>query len=323
MTTPAHSVWLGSAGTVTAHAIARSIRGAWGAAVRIVAADINPPALVSSADLADVTEQVPLVAEREAFTAALRDGMRLHAVDTYVPLLVAEIALAAELRDAGALPGVRVLAPAAETARLCADKLLLAARLEAADLPVPPTRAAREAVWWPHGVVVKSRTGEGSRGVETITEPDALARAHARGDGAVAQRRCSGPEVTVDAFRSGRDHGFAAICRERLEVRAGVCTKARLFRDVELEAIVEAVMAELGLTGAACVQLMAGPDGWELTDVNPRSGGATAMSVAAGFDLPAAALADLWGEDPWPHLRPFTGEAHVVRSYVESIRPIT
>jgi biotin carboxylase len=248
--------------------------------------------------------------------------MRRHAVDTYVPLLVDEIVAAAELRDAQALPGVRVLAPSAETARLCADKLLLAAWLESAGFPVPPTHAAGEAVWWPEGVVVKARTGEGSRGVEVLDDLGQLERAHVRGDDAVAQRRCGGPEVTVDAFRSSREPGFAAICRERLEVKAGVCTKARLFRDSELESLVEAVMVELDLTGAACVQMMRGPAGWELTDVNPRSGGATAMSVGAGFDVPAAALADLWGADPWPYLRPFEGEAHAVRTYAESIRRI-
>lgn len=317
---PSHVVWLGAAGTMTAHGIARRVRANWGDTVAIVAADINPPVLVAASELADACEQVPPVADRDAFTAALRAGVRRHRADTYVPLLVEEIAVASELRDAGALDGVAVLAPATASARLCTDKLALAGRLAAAGLATPPTVPAGEARWWPEGTIVKPRSGEGSKGLEVVEAPAALDAARRRGDGAVAQRRCRGPEVSVDAFRSRDGKAWAAVCRERLEVRAGVCTKARLHRDAPLEALVRGVAGALELTGALCVQAMRGPDGWEVTDVNPRYGGASAMSAAVGVDTAGAALADLWGEDPWPYLEDFAGEAYVVRSYEESVR---
>ncbi|HEX8101729.1 MAG TPA: ATP-grasp domain-containing protein [Solirubrobacteraceae bacterium] len=318
--TPRRVLWLGAAGTVTAHGIARRVRAAWGDGVGIVAVDINPPALVAAADLADACEQVPPVADRDAFAAALGDGIRRHGVDTYVPLLVEEIALACELRDAGALPGVALLAPGTASARLCTDKLALARRLDAEGIAAPPTVLAQDARWWPEGVVVKARGGEGSRGVEVLVAEADLERVRGRGDAAVAQRRCEGPEVTVDAFRSRDGTVWAALCRERVEVRAGVCTKARLHRDAALEALVRRVADALELSGALCVQAMRGPGGWEITDVNPRYGGASAMSAAAGVDTAAAALADLWGEDPRPFLGDFAGEAWVVRSYEESLR---
>lgn len=317
-----HTIWLGAAGTVTAQGVARRVRSAWAASVALVAADINPASLVAAADLADATERVPPVADRAAFVDALQAGVRRHGVDTYVPLLVEEIAIAAELKAAGALAGVSVLAPSPRTARLCTDKLALAAELERHGIATPPTVAATEARWWPEGVLVKARTGEGSRLVSVIRRPEELASIRVRGEDAVAQRRCRGPEVTVDAVRGQRSELWLAVCRERLEVRAGVCTKARLFRDEQLEALVRHVAQALELRGALCVQAMRGPAGWEITDVNPRCGGGTAMSAAVGVDVIAAALADLWGENPRPYLTPHHGEAHVVRSYVESVRQL-
>lgn len=315
-----HAVWIGAAGSVTGHGVAARIRAAWPRDVRIIAADINPPSLVAAADLADAVEQVPLLADRDAFITALRAGLERHGADTYVPLLVDEIAIAAAL--ARELGHVRVLAPSPETARLCTDKLALMRTLEAAGVSVPPTALAGEAEWWPEGVVVKDRGGEGSRGVERIDDPAALERVRARGAAAIAQRRCEPPEVTVDAFRAQRDGAWSAVCRERIEVRAGVSTKARLFRDHGLERLVHDVAEALDLRGALCVQAMIGPDGWEITDVNPRCGGGTPMSAAAGTDVIAAALADLWDEDATPFLVPFRGQAHVVRSYRESVRPL-
>jgi carbamoylphosphate synthase large subunit len=190
--------------------------------------------------------------------------------------------------------------------------------MEAEGIPVPPTVAAADARWWPEGVVVKPRTGQGSVGVRVVESEAELAGVRALGESAIAQRRCSPPEVTVDAFASATT--FRAVCRERIEVKAGVCTKARLFEDAELLEIVSGVAHALGLSGVLCVQAMRGPDGWEVTDINPRPGGATPMSAAAGVDVTAAAFADLWGLPVEPYLGELRGEPFVVRHYEELLR---
>jgi carbamoyl-phosphate synthase large subunit len=319
---PERTLWVGAAGSATGFGAIRSVRDVWDGRVRIVAGDINPPHLVAAGALADATVQVPFLANEEAFARTLWESLERHAVDTYMPLLVEEILLAARLREAGRIPGVDVLAPEPEVAALCADKLALARRLAELDLPVPPTSLAGEARWWPEGVVVKARGGEGSRAVEVLTAEDELEAARRRGDGAIAQRRCEPPEITVDAFRSRNGAIFRAVCRERIEVKAGVSTKARVFDHAELGALVREVAEGLGLCGALCVQAMPSPaGGFEVIDVNPRSGGGTRMSAAAGVDVVAATLADAWGEDPAPFVPPLRGETFVVRHYEELVRP--
>lgn len=109
------------------------------------------------------------------------------------------------------------------------------------------------------------------------------------------------------------------MCRERLEVKAGVSVKARVFDDPELSALAQKLGEELGLTGTFCFQVMRAPDagGWAITDVNPRPGAGTRMTVAAGVDVLAAMMADAWGEDPGVFLGPLAGERFVTRQYTE------
>jgi ATP-grasp domain len=310
-----HTVWLGAAGTNTAYCVARSLRDGWGDGVRIVTADIAPAHLVGSAELADLHVRVPPVKDAR-FEPEMRAALAEHGADTWVPLLIEEIALAARMRP----DGVGLLAPAAEVAEMCADKLAAARWMDEHGVPTPPTLPAGEARWWPEGVVIKPRLGQGSQGVTVVEDEQALELARRDADGAIAQRRCRHPEVTVDAFRS-RDGGlFRAVCRERIEVKAGVCTKARLFHDEELEGAVRRAAETLDYCGVLCVQAMRGPEGWEVTDLNPRCGAATRMTVLAGVDVIGAALADLWGQDPAPFLGDIEGEPYVVRHYEESIR---
>ena len=310
-------MWIGAAGTATGYGIARCLRTHWGDGVRIVTADIHPAHLIAASELADAHVVVPPIAAGDRFSTALGEALREHAVDTYVPLLTREIELAPELAET---LDVGLLGPGASVGRLCADKLTAAAWMEEHGIPVPPTTLARDASWWREGVVVKPRTGQGSQGVESIESESELGRAHRRGEEAVAQRRCGPPEVTVDAFASSDGSLFRAVCRERIEVKAGVCTKARLFADPELEGIVGRIARELPHAGVLCVQVMRGPDGWEVTDLNPRPGAATPMSALAGVDVTAAALADLWGEPAEPFLGRLEGEPFVVRHYEELLR---
>lgn len=311
-----HHVWVGAAGSMTGWGVVQSIRDRWPDAV-IVAADTSPGELVAAAADADDFVQVP-GAEDDGFLTALRDGFAAHRIDTYVPIHDVEIIVAARARETGALgSGVACTAPPRPAAELCWDKLATARALDAAGVAVPETRPGSAA--WEGPCVVKPRHGVASRGVRLV---DGAQRTDLeRSDVFVVQQPCAAPEVTIDAFRATRGDCFAAVCRERIEVRAGIATKARVFADAELDDIARQVAGATGLRGAFCFQVMrdAESSGWRVTDVNPRPGGATRMSVAAGVDIHAAMLAHAWGEDPAPYVPPLPGERWVTRGYVERV----
>ncbi|MGH2914913.1 MAG: ATP-grasp domain-containing protein [Solirubrobacteraceae bacterium] len=313
-------VWLGAAGTQTAFGLLTTIRRTWGSDVYIVAADINPRWLIPASTIADAYVQVPR-ADDEAFPDFLVDALTRHEVDTYIPIIDSEIVVAAALRAAGRLPReVLTLAPSAEVTVRCLDKLEMARWLDAEGFPSPETRLPAHAEWSSEGLVVKPRCGVGSVGVRVLTTPSELALLR-DDESVVVQERCASPELTIDAFRTRGTGTGRAVCRQRIEVKAGVSTKARVFYDRELETLAMALGARLELTGAFCFQVMRSKDteSWMITDVNPRPGAGTTMSAAVGFDVLTATLADAWGLPEAPQLEVPAEDRYVARQYADYV----
>lgn len=309
-------VLLGSAGTGTAFAAACALRRAWSQSVVVIAMDIHPVHLVTTALLADHFEKVPLSVS-PAFSEALLEILRRYEVDTYLPLLPEEIVLAARLHSDGTVPAsVSVMVPPLATCEACADKLRLGQLLQKNGLPAPKTASA-SAPFAAQEFFLKPNGGTGSRGVRKVK---AAELSDIVGDHAgewVVQEICARPEVTVDAFHNSADGFSRVICRERMEIKSGVSTKARLFDDAELGRIAIALAEALKLTGSFCFQVMRNPAGWVVTDVNPRPGAATAMCALTGNDFFAASFARCWGEDARRFFSPLDGEKFVTRQYAE------
>lgn len=304
---------------MTAWGVVQSLRASH-PGLRLVVADTNPRELVAAAADADAFERVPAAADA-AFRTAFAAAVERHGVDTWIPIHDAEIVAAAAAREAGTLPAsVVVTAPSAAAARLCGDKLAVAEALAAAGVGSPVTVRGDMAGDWSGPCMVKPRDGVGSRGARLLADPH-LRTPEEASAAYVLQEPCTAPEVTIDAFRSARDGWFAAACRERIDVRAGVATRCRVFSDPQLERFAQATAETLGLTGAYCLQAMRSTAGdrWLVTDVNPRLGGATRMSVVAGMDFHAAMVAEAWGEDARPFLPGLARERWVARGYVERL----
>jgi carbamoylphosphate synthase large subunit len=288
----ARRVAIGAAGTTTAFGIVTTLKDRWPREVEVVAVDINERRLVASAALADSFVRSPPVAD-DGYRAWLSSFLTGAGIDLYVPLIDGDIVVAAEIAAAGEIGDAAVVAPPVDAARICLDKLATYEWLAELEIATPAT-------WLPGspppgidpaaGLVVKPRYGLGSTGFRRIGDE---AEAGTPGDEElVVQVACEPPEVTIDAFRAG-DGRVRAVCRERLEVKAGVCTKARVFEDDGLAATVERIAAGLDMRGPLCAQVMREGDRWSVTDVNARSGGGTRLSGAAGVDILAAAYADL------------------------------
>jgi carbamoylphosphate synthase large subunit len=288
------TVLIGAAGTTTAFGIVRSLRSHWPGSVRILAADTNQRRLVASAALADDFLQSPPVGD-PGYAAWLEQAIAASGADLYVPLLDADVVAAAALAEGGRTAGARVAAPSLDSAGICCDKLATYEWLRDRGLPACETWEPAAAPRRSEGLVAKSRRGQGSVGFRELHGLEELEALGADED-VVVQPSCGPPEVTIDAFLSGDGEIFRAVCRERLEVKAGVSTKARVFESDELAEVAEAIARGLGLVGGSCVQVMGGADGeWRVTDVNARPGAGTPLSTAAGVDVLGAACAELLG----------------------------
>lgn len=315
----ARRVLIGTAGTGTSFGVLSSLKEAFPNSY-VLATDVAASHVIAASAIADDFAQVPALLD-PAFADTLLGLIVDHAIDSYVPTHDLEVIVAGELREADRLGEVACAAPPSWSAKLCWDKLALASWLETQGLPTPRTRNAADIENLEGGWIVKPRRGVGSVDVRRITTEEELQlhrNAHTESE-AIAQPLLSGPEITVDAFLA-QDGSGGALCRERIEVKSGVCTKARIFHDLAVEDIALAAGRALAFRGAFCVQLMADSRGaWLLTDVNPRPGAGTRLSVAVGFNVHAAMFADLWGEDPGPYLEAVEGERWAVRQYREIV----
>jgi carbamoyl-phosphate synthase large subunit len=318
---PRPRILLGTAGTSTSWGIASSLRERWGDRLAIVATDMLPGHLVATSALTERFVQVPEVSD-DRFVPVLLSLIEQESINTYVPTFDAEIVLAARLREGGALKGVRVLAPPLWAAQTCWDKRAAAAWLQSAGLPAPDMLPFAAAAWRPGGAIVKPRRGVGSVGVMRVSERDQWEALCQRDDleDWIAQELIDGPEVTLDCFRSTREQRSRVVCRERVEVKSGVCTKARVFDDPGLASTAVAIGAGLELGGVYCLQAMRCPRrGWLVTDINPRPGAGTRLSAAVGVLFVAAWFADAWGLPTAGLLPPLDHERWVVRQYQEIV----
>lgn len=284
-------VMIGAAGTATGFGIVRTLASNWPGEVEIVVADVRPRRLIGAAAFADEYLQSPPVAD-DGYAEWLVEALRSSGADLFVPLIDADIVVAAEVVAGNRSLGARTSAPPLPSARICLDKLETYRWMSGAGIPTPPTWEPAEAPRDGRDLVLKARRGQGSvgfRALDSGADLEAL-------DGdpkLVVQERCEPPEVTVDAFLAGDGCTFRAVCRERLETKAGVCTKARVFESRELSELAERIARGLRL-GGFCMQVMRSPaGGWAVTDLNARVGAGARLSTAAGVDLLGAVYADL------------------------------
>ncbi len=252
------------------------------------------------------------------FVAHLLDLCRRNAIDVLVPTVDSELLGVASAEEAFASAGVRVLVASPQTLTLCLDKLTL---LRTCGDTVPVGRyAVLDGAFSPEGwdfpLIVKPRSGSGSRGIEIIGSPEQLGR-HPRDGSMLAQEFLPGEEYSVDVL-AGRDGGIAAaVPRARLKVDSGIAVTAKTLHDAELEEFARRVATRVGLRYTANIQFRRNAQGTPvLLEVNARFPGTMPLTVASGVNMPLLSLRDVLGEPPPSGPLPFRDIA-VVRYWTE------
>jgi carbamoyl-phosphate synthase large subunit len=272
------------------------------AGARTIAVDANP--LAPAIYHADVHAIVPRI-DDPGYLPALQDLIVTHGARLVVPLTDLDQLLLAERRDE--LDAV-VLLPDAEVVRRTADKYLAHLFFEEHGIPSPPS-------WLPDDLpdelefplLVKARFGFGSRDIYRADDRRALDffLDYSTADSFV-QRVCPGEEFSIDVFCDLESRCLNSIPRTMIESKGGESIKGMTIKDPELIELGRLVAEELGICGPANVQCFrVAPGRHEVTDVNPRFGGAFPLPRAAGSRYPELALALARGERPKPRLGEF------------------
>ncbi len=282
------------------------------AGARTIAADANP--LAPAVYHADVYAIVPRI-EDPGYLPALRRLIAENDVRLVVPLTDLDQLLLAEHRDdLGAL----VLLPDAEVVGRTADKYLAHHFFVERGIPSPASWLPAEL---PHDlafpVLVKARFGFGSRHIYRAENRPQLDffLAYSPVDSFV-QRLCPGEEFSIDVFCDLEGRCLNSIPRTMIESKGGESIKGMTIKDADLIEFGRLVAEELGICGPANVQCFrVRADRHEVTDVNPRFGGAFPLPRAAGSRYPELALALARGEHPEARLGDFRAGVVMTRFF--------
>jgi carbamoyl-phosphate synthase large subunit len=233
-------------------------------------------------------------------------------IDVLFSTVDVELPGLAERRAELAAVGTALAAPSHETLVTCLDKYRLAQAVDG-KARIPETRLLdRDGVGaeWVFPVIVKPRSGAGSRGVKLIADRAAL-EALGEDRSIIIQENLPGDEFSVDVLAGLDGAVIAAVPRSRERVDSGVSIAGRTVRRAELSDTAADVARAIGLTGVANVQLRYSSDGVPaLLEVNPRFPGAMPLTIAAGVDMPSLLL-DLVLGRPVPSAVDFAELANV------------
>jgi carbamoyl-phosphate synthase large subunit len=287
-------------------------------AVELLAADMDPWAAGLYLVPPDARTLVPAGAAPDFLDAALARCRAMRA-DVLWPTVDAELRPLARARPVFAAAGVDLLLAPAAALDVILDKLRLAQRC-AGVVRVPRTEAfgiSVDPASWTYPVIVKPRTGSGSRGLTTVGSAAELA-AMERSASLIVQEFLPGDEYSVDVLADASGHVIASVPRLRARVDSGVSVGGRTVHDPELEWFGRAVAQATGITYVANVQCKRDYDGVAaLLEVNPRVPGTLGLTIASGVDMPRLALAALLGQ-PVPAALDFRERA-VVRYLDERV----
>ena len=251
--------------------------------VRVLAVDMNPmaPGLV----IADRGYCVP-AATSPNFVEKMRGICDEEDVDIVVPLVDEELMPVQEL----ASEKLHILTPRPDFIATCLDKFRLCRELENVGVPHPQTYLAGvEIERLPYPVILKPRTGRGSRGVFKIDSEDDMRRAIANLDRPIeelmVQEYIDGPEYTVSVV-AGPDGEVQAVVPKEIIVKKGVTQMAVTRRQPAIEKLCKRLQETFRADGPFNVQLRLHPDSGEplLFEINPRFSTTVTHTMAAGID---------------------------------------
>lgn len=130
----------------------------------------------------------------------------------------------------------------------------------------------------------------------------------------------SGIEYTVDCFPL--NSSVITSIRMRIEVKNGVCTKAKIIKNKVLETIAESIQQKYKLTHPFCFQVIEKESKFYLIDFNPRLGAGSAMSAINGLDFFSAHIAKILGINAKKYLNRYHESCIVTRQYANYLNRV-
>lgn len=282
--------------------------------LKVVAGDMDPMALARFE--ADDFWEMPRLADN--ILSELIDSCRAQSISIVLPSRDGELDFWAQHREAFWDVGIKVIVSTTEAIARCRDKLAFARFGHDAGLPMIPTDKTPDG-FGSERFVVKERFGAGSRGLGLNLDYQQAVE-HAKGlDEPVFQPFVPGPEISIDGWVNARGRVVGVVLRRRDRVVSGESQVTTTFRDTALESEAIKILTALQLRGPVVLQAIVVDGKLQVIECNPRFGGASTASIAAGLDSLYWSLAEAMGDTAFPEFHRISGEARQIRMSVDRV----
>lgn len=265
-------------GTNACYHISKRLKECFGKRIRIVGADINKEWMIPTKPFLDGFYQCPFTTDPSYYQFIL-SICKKESVNFLMPSFDADQKLFYDGNVDLEELGVKSFGISKSLINIYQSKEETNSYLNSVGLPIPMLFSKDEVIV-DKEYFCKPRNGVGSIGVKKMKGADIL---NLRETDMLIEEVCSEPEVTLECFNF--DGKVYSVARERLDTKAGVCTKARVYHNPSLEKIAQKFADSIQLPHIFNLQFMTNTKGEKvITDVNLRTAGGMSLSFAAGWD---------------------------------------
>ncbi len=283
------TILLTAAGSASALPVLRRYQAA---GLRVIACDIYPRSWNAASMAADGFFQALPVTDEAAYVQQMLEAVRSWQVDYLIPLTDVEVDVLCSRKAEFLALGCTLCTPAAETVRLCRDKLAMAQWLKAAGVcrTIPTYDVENLPLDLSFPLMLKPRSGRSSQGQAVANNLEELEAAAARRDDYIVQPFITGNIFTVDVARDATGLVQALARQELLRTGNGLGTTVEVYDAHPLEETCAAIAAEIGLVGVVNMEFIHHGEEYCFLEVNPRFSGGTGFSMQAGMDCASLML---------------------------------
>jgi len=173
---------------------------------------------------------------------------------------------------------ILVLVPDYETVKICADKIATYRFFKKENIPTPKIYNKGN-VKFP--IMMKPRFGRGSTDVFKVKNKSELKFYLKKIKNPIVQEFIDGIEYTVDTFADLKGKPLSIIPRVRIQVESGISIKGKTICNKEIIDWCRKIAEKLKLIGPSCIQCIKSNKGLKFTEINPRFGGGSILSIKA------------------------------------------
>ena len=253
------------------------------------------------------------------YVPRLLEIVREHHAKLLVPLTDVDLRSLARQRDKFEECGCTVMIGSEQAVTLCRDKTRINSILAQAGLSTIQTFTLGEFRKMPfYPCFIKPVRGSASIGTSVLhSEKELNAHVATYGELMLVQEYVPGREYTIDIYRSRDGQVRCIVPRQRLAVRSGEVEKGITVRD---ESLIQASLKFANLLGdlwgVFCLQCRRAEEKNappRFFEVNPRFGGGTPLSIAAGANLPLYVIQEVLGMPITAKMGDFTDHLLMLR----------